>query len=87
MSVTKTFAIHYRPSSANATEPRFWGNDGELHNGLDQTITFPMNRELGSDVVWTVSYNTAHHGPSPLGCRIADGLPECGPRAQRAGRT
>jgi hypothetical protein len=67
MSVTKTFAIHYRPSSASATVPRFWGNDGELHNGLDQTITFPMNRKLGSDVVWTVSYNTANHGPSPLG--------------------
>lgn len=66
MSVTRTFAIHYRPSSASVTEPRFWGNDGELHNGLDQTITFPMNRKLGSDVVWTVSYNTAHHGPSPL---------------------
>ena len=66
MSVTRTFAIHYRPSSASATEPRFWGNDGEYHNGLDQTITFPMNRKLGNDVVWTVSYNTAHHGPSPL---------------------
>lgn len=67
MSVTKTFAIHYRPSSASSDEPRFLGKDGAYHNGLDQTITFPMNRKLGNDVVWTVSYNTAHSGPSPLG--------------------
>jgi hypothetical protein len=67
MSVTKTFAIHYRPSADSPTEPRFLGEDGKYHNGLDQTISFPISRKLGNDVVWTVSYNTANSGPSPLG--------------------
>jgi hypothetical protein len=67
LSVTRTFSIRYRPSAASATEKRFLGKDGEYHNGLDQTITFPVNQKLSNDVVWAVSYNTATSGPSPLG--------------------
>ena len=67
LSVTSTFRIHYRPSAASATEPRFLGSDGAYHNGLDQTITFSVNQKLANDVVWAVSYNTATSGPSPLG--------------------
>jgi hypothetical protein len=67
MKVTKTFSIRYRPSSQSATESRFMGADGQLHNGIAQTITFPVNRNLASDVVWTVGYNTNTSGRAPLG--------------------
>ena len=66
-SITRTFSIHYRPSSQSATESRFMGSDGQLHNGLDQTITFPVTGKLPADLVWSVSYNTATSGPNPLG--------------------
>ena len=65
--VTKTFHIRYRPSSQSASESRYMGIDDQLHNGIAQTITFPITTKLGSDVVWTVSYNTAHSGPQPVG--------------------
>jgi hypothetical protein len=67
MKVTKTFSIRYRPSSQSDTESRFMGTDGQLHNGIAQTITFPVNRNLASDVVWTVGYNTNTSGRTPLG--------------------
>jgi len=67
LRVTRTFRIHYRPSSTSAGEPRYMGSDGQLHNGLGQTITFPVHHKLGNDIVWTVSYDTNTSGPSPLG--------------------
>lgn len=66
-SVTKTFSIRYRPSSQSAGEPRYIGTDGAPHNGIAQTISFPVNRHLPSDVVWTVSYDTNTSGLHPLG--------------------
>jgi hypothetical protein len=67
LSITRTFPIHYRPSSQSATETRFMGKDGKLHNGRDQRITFPVNVQLTSDVVWTVGYDTNTSGLHPLG--------------------
>ena len=66
-TITKTFAIRYRPSSASAGESRYLGSDGQYHNGIAQTITFPVNRKLGNDVVWAVGYNTNTSGPRPTG--------------------
>lgn len=66
-SVTKTFSIRYRPSSQSAGESRYMGKDGALHNGIAQTISFPVNRNLANDVVWTVGYDTATSGLHPLG--------------------
>jgi hypothetical protein len=43
------------------------GKDGQLHNGIAQTISFPVNRNLPNDVVWTVGYNTNTSGHAPLG--------------------
>jgi hypothetical protein len=43
------------------------GKDGQLHNGIAQTITFPVHRNLANDVVWTVGYNTNTSGDAPLG--------------------
>jgi len=67
MSVTRTFNIRYRPSSESPTESRFMGSDGKLHNGIAQTVSFPVHRALGNDVVWTVSYDTNTSGLEPLG--------------------
>ena len=66
MKVTKTFNIRYRPSSQSGTESRFMGKDGELHNGIAQTISFPVDRNLANDVVWTVGYNTNTSGRAPF---------------------
>jgi hypothetical protein len=66
MKVTKTFDIRYRPSAESGTS-KFMGKDGELHNGIAQTISFPVNRNLANDVVWTVGYNTNTSGLRPLG--------------------
>ena len=66
-SVTKTFRIHYRPSAQSTSESRYMGNDGVLHNGIAQNITFPVHRDLAGDVVWTVAYNTNTSGVHPLG--------------------
>jgi len=66
LSVTKTFSVKYRPSSVSAAESRYMGSDGVLHNGIAQTITFPVNVKLPNDVVWTVSYNTNTSGIHPL---------------------
>jgi hypothetical protein len=65
--VTKTFSMRYRPSSQSGTESKFMGKDGQLHNGIAQTITFPVHRNLANDVVWTVGYNTNTSGDAPLG--------------------
>ena len=66
-SVTKTFSIRYRPSSQSPSESRYLGKDNALHNGIAQTISFPVNRNLATDVVWTVGYDTATSGLHPLG--------------------
>jgi len=65
-SVTKTFSIRYRPSSESTVEHRYIGTDGQPHNGIAQTITFPVHRNLPADVVWTVGYDTANSGLNPL---------------------
>lgn len=66
-SYTRTFAMKYRPSSVSPDEHRYMGSDGVLHNGIAQTIRFPVNRHLPGDVVWTVSFNTNTSGPAPVG--------------------
>jgi hypothetical protein len=67
-SVTKTFSIKFRPTSdPTDAQHRYMGSDGQFHNGIAQTISFPLNVRLGNDVVWTVSYNTDHSGINPIG--------------------
>ncbi len=83
MHVTKTFAIRYRPSSASAGESRYLGSDGQYHNGIAQTITFPVNRKLGNDVVWAVD-QLQHEYQRPAAdrrrrsCRLAERRPGAG---------
>jgi hypothetical protein len=66
-SITKTFGIRYRPSAASESQSQYIGRDGKPHNGIAQTIAWPITKKLPADVVWTVSFNTATSGPSPLG--------------------
>src|SRR6476661_6971520 len=51
----------------NSGESRYMGRDHALHNGIAQTISFPVNRHLANDVVWTVGYNTNTSGLHPIG--------------------
>ena len=68
-SVSKTFKIKYRPSAdnVNCTGNEFQGSDGACHNGLNQNITFTVNKKLPTDVVWGVTYSSDNHGPNPIG--------------------
>ena len=86
MSVTKTFAIHYRPSSASATEPRFWAKTAAPQRPRpdDRVPDEPEARQRRR-----VDRQLQHGEPRPLaaGGRVADGFLQRGPRAQCPRRT
>ena len=73
-SKTQTFNVRYRPS---ASKKCTGGNAGEWYkpgvgcfNGLAVNVKFDfsgMNVTLPSTVVYGISYNTTHYGPSPIG--------------------
>jgi hypothetical protein len=73
--ITKTFNIKFRPTSDPScgldgnglADALFRGSDGQCHHGLDQTVVFPLSRNLPTDVVWGVSYNSDNSGPTPIG--------------------
>lgn len=68
-SVSTNARVPYRPSSsAGCTDGRWKDRQGKCNNGMFFTVTFPMiKQKLPSKVVFTVTYNTSHYGPSPLG--------------------
>jgi hypothetical protein len=73
-SSTQTFNIPYRPS---ASPQCTGGNAGKWYsagtktcfNGLanDVTFNFGSTITLPNSVVYAISYNTTHYGPSPVG--------------------
>jgi len=71
-SKTQTFDIPFRPSTdaTDCTGGR-WFDGATCFNGLAVPITFDFTTGpavlLPSQVIWTVSYNTSHYGPSPIG--------------------
>jgi hypothetical protein len=70
-SSSQTFDVPYRPSaSAKCTGGR-WYSSGlkTCFNGLadDVTFSFGGNVTLPDTVVYAISYNTTHYGPSPIG--------------------
>jgi hypothetical protein len=74
LSVTKTFAIPFRPSASPKCvggQAGEWFKKGQgCFNGLAHTIGFTLtglNTKLPRDVVWGVSYNSDTSGPEPLG--------------------
>jgi hypothetical protein len=70
---TQIFAIPYRPSadSAHCTGGRWYdAASGGCFNGLAANITFDFSSFAGvlpNSVVYGISYNTSHNGPSPIG--------------------
>lgn len=72
-SVTQTFQIPYRPSTDPVCGDGRWSIDGTTagcFNGLATVITFDLSSTalaLPGEVIWTVAYDTTHHGHSPLG--------------------
>jgi hypothetical protein len=67
---TQTVAIGYRPSASTQCTGGRWYNskDRTCYNGLPQTVKMTFaGQQLPAQVIWTVTYNTTHHGPAPLG--------------------
>lgn len=67
-SVTKTFAIPYRPSASPACGTRWQDSSGNCWNGLATNITFDLSGvSLPNQVIYSIAYNTTHYGASPIG--------------------
>ncbi len=78
-SKTQTFAIPYRPSASAGCAGGGWmqttsgrgssAASGTCYNGYATKITFNFETPvtLPSTVIWGISYNTTHYGPSPIG--------------------
>jgi hypothetical protein len=70
---TRTFAVPYRPSSDNVrcTDGRWYAGASQgCFNGLQWLVSFdfgPQHITLPPTVVYGISYNTSHYGPSPRG--------------------
>ena len=74
LSVTRTFAIPYRPSASPKCvggQAGEWFKKGQgCFNGLAHTIGFTLTglkKTLPRDVVWGVSYDSNTSGPEPTG--------------------
>jgi hypothetical protein len=88
-SVPQTFTIPYRPSADPSCTGAY---DGAWYNSISKqcefsakkllTFTFPAGTTLpsGSEVIWSVAFNTTHYGyPLPIGPSSCSGLPQgCG---------
>jgi hypothetical protein len=74
-SKTQTFAIRYRPSFDAAHCPssgnHAWYSTAEAkcYSGFAQPITFtlPSGVTLPDTLIWSIAFNTEHHGYSPTG--------------------
>jgi hypothetical protein len=70
-SSTQTFAVPYRPSASSKCGDGRWYSNGlkACFNGFADDVTFGFggNVTLPNTVVYQFSYNTSHHGPSPIG--------------------
>ena len=67
---TQTVAVAYRPSTSDLCTGGRWYNskDKTCYNGMIQMVTMSMpSVTLPNEVIWTVQYNTNHHGPNPTG--------------------
>ena len=70
-SKTQTFPIPFRPSAdvVNCTGGRWYSAlEGRCFYGLATPVTFTFAGEaLPNEVIWGISYNTTHHGYTPIG--------------------
>lgn len=70
-TVTKEFAIPYRPSAddVNCTDGQ-WFDGTDCFTGLADTISFDFSTSsitLPSTVIYGVAFNTTHYGDTPIG--------------------
>jgi hypothetical protein len=75
-SVTKTFAIPFRPSASSkctGTEAGDWfySKLGECFPGFMTNITFNLNVTLPVAIVYGIAYNTSDYGAAPYGVLTA----------------
>ena len=67
---TQTFAVRYRPSASPRCGDGRWYRNGTCFNGLAVNVKFDL-ASLGvtvpNTVVYGISFNTTHSGPSPIG--------------------
>lgn len=71
--ISRSFLIPWRPEPdpASTSNLRPWrAPDGNYYTGLAFNATFdigPLARSLPDEVIFSISFNTQHHGPKPLG--------------------
>jgi len=67
-TATDTFDIPYRPSAAPSCIGGGWLDGSDCFNGFATPITFvfPSTPVVPTNLIWTVAYNTTHHGYSPM---------------------
>lgn len=78
-SKTETFSIPYRPSADPVNcplAPTKWFNVGDstCNNGFAVNVEWDFSSQgivLPQDVIWTVAYDTTHHGANPIGTGAA----------------
>lgn len=72
-ALTQTFLIPWRPEpdASSASPLRPWrATNGHYYPGLAFKLTFDLGAlglSLPNEVIFGISFNTHHHGPSPLG--------------------
>jgi hypothetical protein len=72
LSTTKTVKMPYRPSwdQKNCTTSGGWsvksGSEFTCYSGQAVIVTFalPAGKDLPDEFIWTISYSTAHYGPT-----------------------
>jgi hypothetical protein len=76
LQTTQTFAIPYRPSydpagPCAAKNSTGWYStlEAKCYNGYSHPVTFalPAGITLPGELIWSIAYNTSHHGYAPLG--------------------
>jgi hypothetical protein len=69
--ISRSFLIPWRPEPTAGAAQRAWrAADGNLYTGLAFNATFDLGalvRSLPDEVIFSVAFNTQHHGPKPLG--------------------
>ena len=65
---TNTYHVPYRPSTDARCAGGGWFTKGSCFNGIASNITFDFTgTNVPNTVVYGITYNTSHYGPSPLG--------------------
>jgi hypothetical protein len=76
LTTTRTFALPYRPApdttghcAASGFYPWYSAAEDHCYKGLAHAVTFPLPSgiTLPDQLIWSIAFDTAHHGYSPTG--------------------